>query len=49
MKKVGEGGGGGGVLTGKGWQQKYINFRNFHFLMFSFCHNNDYVPKILET
>ena len=37
------------VLRGKRWQQKYINFRSFHFLIFSFCHNNDYVPEILET
>ena len=22
---------------------------NFDFLIFSFCHNNDYVPEILET
>ena len=56
MKKAG-GGGGGGVATtgpvlrlrGTGWQQKYLNFRNFHFFIFSFCHNNDYVPEILET
>ena len=26
-----------------------INFRSFHFLSFFFCHNNDYVPEILET
>ena len=37
------------VLRGKGWQPKYIKFPNFHFLIFSFCHNSDYAPDILET
>ena len=36
-------------MRGKGWQQKFKKFRNFHFLIFSLCHNNDYVPEILET
>ena len=35
------------VLRGKGWQQRNINFRSFHFVIFSFCHNNDYAPEIL--
>ena len=71
-KKLWGGWGGGGFRgrEGKGWQQKWINFRSFHFLIssfshffiflffhflifsfsyFSFCHNNDYVPEILET
>ena len=25
-----------------------INFPNFDFLIYSFCHNGDYVPEILE-
>ena len=51
-RRVGVGGGGGvattplppPVLRGKGWQHVV-----FISLFFPFCHNNDYVPEILET
>ena len=33
----------------KSWQQKWISFPDFNFLIFFFCHNNDHVPEILET
>ena len=52
MKKIG--GWGGGCNSPpyperEGWQQKERSFCSFLFLIFSFCHNNDYVPEILET
>ena len=54
--KVGGGGGGGGGgvqqpprSEKEGVVAKINKFRNFHFLLLSFCHNNDYVPEILET
>ena len=51
---VKKGGGGGGFQQSprperEGVAAKNINFYNFHFLFFSFCHNNDYVPEILKT
>ena len=33
----------------EGVAAKKINFRTLHFLVFYFCHNNDYVPEILKT
>ena len=33
----------------EGVAAKVNKFRNYHFLIFSVCHNNDYVPEILET
>ena len=47
VKKVG--GWGRGVAESEGMAAKIKNFRRFYFLIFSFCHNNDYVPEILET
>ena len=52
MKKVG----GRGVATTppprperEGVAAKKKKFRNFDFLIFSFCHDNNYAPEILET
>ena len=47
--------GGGGLqqplprLEREGVAAKIKKNRNFHFLILSFCHNNDYIPEILET
>ena len=44
---------GGGVATTPRPEREGVaakkKFCNFHFLLFSFCHNNDYVPEILKT
>ena len=52
-KKLGALGGGGGGLQQSSRPEredlaaKINNFRSFHFLIFSFCHNNVYVPETL--
>ena len=53
-EKSWEVGGGGGLQQPRcpereGVAAKINKFPNFHFIIFSFCHNNDYVPEILET
>ena len=54
VKKVGWWGGGGELQQPprperEGVAAKINTFCSFHFLIFPFCHNNDYVPEILET